>query len=303
VQLSNKFNSVLNNRVKPLFPRRVVLSAALVFAMFSLLHAEPYRLVNTHTAGILPKASFDVDFRIYAPPSPPSLEGHGSGLLTGAHVGLTNRLNIGLAYGGEGIIGYSDRVWWNKLPGVLVKYRLFEEKFLTPALAVGFDNQGYGGQVREEMYGYDGYVYKSPGFFVALSKNYLMLKHVQIGFHGTVNYSLEEVEDVVWPNLVGGIDIGINEELTFVAEYDFAFDDITGPKNDKYYGLPHRGFLNIGLRWAFTENFIIEFDCVDIFENKTRGILLLPGVNNGEPVDRRPIKWNRELKVAYISRF
>jgi hypothetical protein len=252
-------------------------------------------LVNTHTAGILPKASFDVDFRIYAPPPP---DGHGSGLLAGLNVGLTNRLNIGLAYGGEGIIGYSHRVWWNGLPGILVKYRLFEERFLTPALAVGFDNQGYGGQAREVWYGYDGYVYKSPGFFIALSKNYIMLRAVQIGLHGTVNYSLEELGDVTWPNLAGGIDIGINDELTLVTEYNLAFDDVTGSGNDTYYALPHRGILNIGLRWAFTENFLIEFDMADILENKTRRAPTLLNPNR-----RTPIGWSRELKVAYISRF
>jgi hypothetical protein len=275
-----------------------LLAAAFVFAASALTSGgqfQPCRLVNVHTAGVLPKASFDVDFRIYAPPP---ADGHGSGLIMGANVGLTNRLNIGLAYGGEGIIGYSNRVWWNGLPGVLVKYRLFEEGFATPALTFGFDNQGYGGQAREARYGYEGYVYKSPGFLIALSKNYLMFRSVQIGLHGTVNYSLEELDDVTWPNVAAGLDIGINDELAFVVEYNFALDDITGPNNYRYYGLPHRGFLNMGLRWAFTENFLIEFDMQDILENKTRRV---PIPRN--PDNRVPAGWSRELKVAYISRF
>ena len=276
----------------------------IVFAASALLYAsgpfQPSRLVNMPTAGVLPKASFAVDFRIYAPPPP---DGHSSGLLSGVSVGLTNRLNIGLAYGGEGILGYLDRVWWNELPGILIKYRLIEEGVAGPALAIGFDNQGYGGLVKEWWYGYNGYVYKSPGFFAALSKNYLMFGSVQIGFHGTVSYSLEEMDYVTWPNAAGGIDIGINEELIFVAEYDFALNDVTGRDNDKSYGFPHRGFLNLGLRWAFTENFHIEFDMQDILENKTRGITTYPQTNNGKPVNRSPIGWSRELKVAYISKF
>lgn len=301
MELSNKWNSALGNRVKRLFPRCVALSAVFVFAISSLPHAagefQPYRLVNVPTAGVLPKASFDVAFRVYAPPL---ADGYGSGLLMGVDVGLTNRLNIGLSYGGEGIIGYSDHVRWNGLPGVLVKYRLFEEKFLTPALAVGFDNQGYGGRAVEAAYGYDGYVYKSPGFFVALSKNYLMFRYVQIGFHGAVSYSLEEAGEVKWPNAAFGVDIGINDELTFVIEYDAALNDITGPENYQHYGQLHRGFLNLGLRWAFTENFVIEFDMADILENKTRREP--PTLVPLNPNRRVPIGWSRELKVAYISK-
>jgi len=282
------------NGVKQLSVRRIALSAAMVFAMFSLLRAsdlfQPYRLVNLQTAGILPKASFDLSFRIYASPDGVS------GLLPGVNVGLTNRLNVGLAYGGEGIIGYSTDVRWNRFPGILLKYRVIEEKIVLPALVIGFDNQGDGGLTDAFRYGYDGYVYKSPGFFVSLSKNYLMLKTVQIGFHGTANYSIEEANEVFWPNFAGGIDIGINEELMFTAEYDFALNDITGKGNDKNKGLPYCGFMNIGLRWAFTENFYIEFDLLDIFENKTRYPYL-------RPEHREPVGWSRELKVTYISKF
>jgi hypothetical protein len=189
-------------------------------------------------------------------------------------------------------------VRWNELPGILVKYRLFEEGVVNPALSLGFDNQGYGGLASEALYGYKGYIYKSPGFFIGISKNYIMFGSVQVGFHGTVNYSLEGLKDITWPNAVGGLDISINDELMLVAEYDFALNDITGPGNVKNYGLPHRGFLNLGLRWAFTEHFHIEFDAVDILENKTR-LTPLPLL----PTNRAPIGWSRELKVVYISSF
>jgi len=280
------------------FFNKVINVVVIVLSASSLLHAsslfQPYRLVNVHTAGMLPKASFDIDFRIYASP-----DWYGSGLLPGVNVGLTDRLNIGIAYGGEGIIGYSRDVRWNRLPGILVKYRLFEEGIIVPALAVGFDNQGYGGLASEGMYGYDGYIYKSPGFFAALSKNYLMFDRIQIGFHGTVNYSTEEMDEIRWPNAVGGVDIGINDELAFFVEYDFAFNDITGADNDKdLYALPQMGFLSFGLRWAFTENFLIEFDMEDILENKTRR-----APTPAQPDRRVPIGWSRELKVSYISKF
>ena len=296
MKLVDKANVTLNDIAWSLFIRRVSVSGAFVLAMFSLLYAsdqfQPYRMINTHTAGVLSRASFDVDFLVYASP-----DWYGSGLLPGVHVGLSDRFNIGISYGGEGIIGYSNRVRWNALPGILIKYRLLEEGVASPALAIGFDNQGYGGSAGKAVYGYDGYVYKSPGFFAAFSKNYLMFTSIQIGFHGTLNYSIEGVDEVVgaddvrWANLAVGADIGINDEIAFFFEYDFAFNDVTGANNDKHiYALPHKGFFNIGLRWVFTENFYIEFDMLDIFENKTR-------------LDGAPIGWGRELKVAYVSKF
>ncbi|MDR2579259.1 MAG: hypothetical protein LBC70_10725 [Chitinispirillales bacterium] len=272
----------------------IILLSAFVLLVPANIHAvssmvQPYRLVDGQTAGVLPRGYFNAGIDVYA-----ARGGYGSGLLFGTHVGLTNRLTLGLTYGGEGLIGYSKNVRWNHYPGMAVKYRLFEEKFLTPALTLGFDNQGHGGPVSAGEFGYDGYLYKSPGLFVAVSKNYLMLKVIQIGFHGTANYSFEEVDGVAWPNVLGGIDIGLNDELMFVVEYDFALDDVTG-RGKTAYGLPWYGFLNMGLRWAFTPNFHIQFDVRDILENKTR-VHPLTG-------ERTPTGWNRALKIMYISKF
>jgi hypothetical protein len=256
---------------------------------------QPYKLVDGHTAGVLGKGYYDLDFRIYS-----SIGGYGTGLISGFRVGVTPRLSLGLSYGGEGLIGYSDRVRRNAYPGVMVKYRLFEEKYVAPALTLGFDNQGYGGPAGVALFGYDGYVFKSPGFFLALSKNYLMFSSVQLGFHGVVNYSLEERDAVKWPNALAGMDIGINDELALFVEYDLALNDVSGDeyKGDICYTHPLRGYLNVGLRWAFTPNFHIEFDVKDIFEHK---MYRAPTFTDR---DRRlPIGWSRELKIMYLANF
>ena len=282
--------------------RRLAFIGALfvVAAASTRIHAadvtQPYMLIGGHTAGVLPRSYFDLDLRIYAADG-----GYGTGLITGVRVGITDRLMIGLGYGGEGIIGRGDHVRWYPYPGVMAKYRIFDETVASPGIAIGFDNQGYGGPAGEGEYGYNGYVYKSPGFFVALSKNYLMLNTVQIGFHGTANYSLEDHKNVTWPNALGGLDIGINDELALIFEYDFALNDVSG-RGERHYALPHRGFLNIGLRWAFTPNFHLEFDFRDIMENKTR-ITRVWSLESGWTEERVPIGWSRELKVVYITKF
>jgi hypothetical protein len=251
---------------------------------------QPYKLINGPTAGVLAKGTYDLEFIFY----PAGNENYASGMITGIHVGITDRFSLGLSYGGEGVIGRGNRARGNPFPGVYVKYRLFEERYVTPALSFGFDYQGYGGIADEVPFGYNGYIYKSPGFFAALSKNYLLFSAVQIGFHGAVNYSLEELEDVTWPSAVGGVDIGINEELAIIFEYDFAFNDLTGINQDKYFR-PLHGFLNIGLRWAFNPNFHLEVAAKDVLENKIRFRRpILDDIPNG---------WARELKIVYIASF
>ncbi len=245
---------------------------------------QPRRLVDGHTAGVLPKSYYDLECRVYAAGDPDL----GSGLMLGMAVGLTDRLTLGVMYGGEGLIGRSRDVRFNPLPGVLIKYRLFEERVITPGLSLGYDHQGYGGIADTSLFDYNGFVYKSPGFFVALSKNYIMLNLIQVGFHGTINYSMEERENVNWPNFSTGMDLGINDELSFVVEYDLALND-RGIKEEKYYALPYMGLLNAGLRWAFSPSFHLEFDLKDLLENKRRGI-----ESQG---------WSRELKLLYYSHF
>ena len=264
-------------------------SGVFIFIISSMLNAQeslqPRKLVDAHTAGVLPKSHYDLECRFY-PAGNPRYE---SGMMMGLNVGVTDRFTVGLSYGGEGIIGRRGNIKGNEQPGVLVKYRLFEERYITPALTLGYDHQGSGGIANRGEFGYNGYIYKSSGFFTALSKSYIMLNVIQIGLHGTANYSLEGRDKVNWPNIMGGFDITVNDELTFVMEYDCALNDKTGKKNEYY----STGFLNAGLRWAFSHSFQLEFDVKDIFEKKLRG----PEnnkVKNG---------WSRELKVLHYSQF
>ncbi|MDG5815579.1 hypothetical protein QA601_10840 [Chitinispirillales bacterium ANBcel5] len=259
----------------------VIISALTINSFAGMI--QPRRLVDSHTAGVLPRGYYDFECRVYSAGNAEL----GSGLMMGFNVGLTDRLDIGIMYGGEGIIGRGD-VEFNELPGVQIKYRLFEESIAGPALALGFDNQGFGGSVDSEEFGYDGFVYKSPGFFLSASKNYILLNRIQFGIHGMASYSLEESDVVRWPNLTVGLDVGFNEELSFVVEYDLGFND-KSIKEEKNFAHPHRGYLNLGLRWAFTPNFYIEFDAKDVLENK--------GTEEGA------LGWSRELKIVYYSQF
>jgi len=274
----------INPKLRTLGTFSLVLFLSGTFTMADAEMVQPRKLVDAHTAGILARGQYDFEARIY-PAGDTTL---GSGLLLGINVGITNRLSIGLSYGGEGIVGRGHEVKPNPIPGLLVKYRIFEEGMIFPGVALGFDHQGHGGLTDTVRFRYKGTIFKSPGFFGAVSKNFLLVNVVQFGLHGMVSYSLEDHENVTWPNVITGIDIGINDELSMVFEYDFGFNIRDG--NQKYYAQPGDGYLNAGLRWAFSPAFYLEFDARDVLEHRRE-------------ITGRTLGWSREIKLVYFSEF
>ncbi|MFW5775340.1 MAG: hypothetical protein ACOCW2_03540 [Chitinivibrionales bacterium] len=254
---------------------------------------QPRRLIDSHTAGLLPRGHFDFETRVY-PSRHPGVKG--AGITFSIGVGITDRLMFGGGYGADGLVGRTG-VKGNPLPGLLVKYRVFEETIGLPGVAIGYDWQGYGGiegygDTTDSTDAYRGYVYKSQGFFLSVSKNYLLINTVQLGFHSAINYSLEQRDEINWPNGYIGMDLGINEELAIAVEYDLALNHLD-PETGKYAN-PLKGFLNAGVRWRFAPTFYLEFDAKDILQHKLR-----------EPADpdSEPLGWGRELKLVYYSDF
>jgi hypothetical protein len=250
------------------------------------------RLVDAHTAGVIPKGYFGIESRIY--------EGASTGFLVSVEAGITDRFSMGLGYGAEGIIGRGWDPKFNPFPGCMVKYRLLDENFILPGVAIGFDYQGYGGITSNGAHGYNpwgytGYIYKSEGIFVAASKSYLLLKTIEFGFHGGVNWSLEEIWRVKWPDAEAGFDMGLSRAFSFAVEYDFGLNTRDPHRGSDAYAKPWEGYLNAGVRWNLTQNFALELDARDILEN--RKYL----ANPDDPHSERILGWSRELKIAYMA--
>lgn len=202
-------------------------------------------MVDYPTAGTRERGSYAIDMRMQPV----------GGLLLGFSFGLFDRLNLGISYGGDNIIGYGSPNW-NPQPGVQVKYRFWDESYWFPAMALGFNNQGYGPWCGSR------YLTKSPGFYAVASKNYKFLG--TLAFHGGANYSIEErhhPDNSV--NFFGGIEKSLNPELWIVAEYDLALNDNL---KDQRFGEGY-GYLNAGLRWLFSKRLLLEFDLKNILRN------------------------------------
>jgi len=248
--------------------KRIYYFAIVVLFSAHGLQARQFgEMVDYPTAGTMGRGSYAIDMRMQPV----------GGLLLGLSFGMFDRLNLGVTYGGDNIIGYGSPNW-NPQPGVQVKYRFWDESYWFPAVAVGFNNQGYGPWCGSR------YLTRSPGFFAVGSKNYRFLG--TLAFHGGANYSIEDrhnPDNSV--NFFGGIEKTLNPELWLVAEYDFALNDNL---EDRQFGEGY-GYLNGGLRWLFSKRLLLEFDLKNILRN-----------GHGESPSARV---GRTVKISYYDSF
>jgi hypothetical protein len=237
----------------------------------SAYNAQPPRfLIDCPTAGMLPRASFDVHVRDFS----------GGGLLTSINIGLHRQFQIGVSYGGTGILGESKATWQDH-PEFEVKYQIIPETIAIPAVAVGFASQGYGPWLKD----WERFTYKSRGFYVVMSKAYQTYDWAT-GFHGGFNYSLEHTkDDDSSPNFFFGFDMSINHNVAIVTEYDLALND-DKKHDDAEFGGKGWGYFNAGLRWIFYERLELGIDFKNLFNNRR-------DVN--QP--------SRELRISYYEFF
>jgi hypothetical protein len=204
---------------------------------------EPRVLVDVPTAGMLDKGSLALDINFY----------QSGGALLGLTVGVFDRLEFGVSYGGSRLIGTESPVM-NEVPGFILKVRAIEENVFLPALAFGFDSQGKDGYIRE----LSRYVVKSPGFFIVVSKNYSLLGFVSL--HGGFNYSLERADGDKNANAFVGIEKTIGPFVSAIAEYNMAANDGGIGKG--------RGYLNAALKWSISGGLTLGINLKDLLKNR-----------------------------------
>ncbi len=157
-----------------------------------------------------------------------------------------------------------------------MKFRLHEETDQIPAISVGFCSIGNGA--------YDDstnrYTVKSPGFYLAFSKNFGFYDN-PAAWHWGINYSLETDQDND-PSAFVGFSADLGHNMTFLSEYDFAFND-----NSRYYIYgKKKGYLNIGLAWYITDELSLELDLKNLLMNRAEV----------ESIDR-------EVRLVYVEYF
>ncbi len=241
-----------------------------IFLSVSQLLAQPEEtvrsilIIDCPTAGSLDRGSYLVGIQAY----------EDGGILANIMVGLTDRFLLGISYGGTNLIG-TGPVDWNPMVGVNVRYRLFEEQLLVPAISLGFDNQGRGVYIDSLKR----YIDKSKGLYAVASKSFRFLGSMAL--HGGINYSFEGRQEDKDANLFFGIEKSINSEISLHAEYNLGLDD--NEDGSLGYG---KGYLNAGLKWAFQGRLFIDFLWKDILKNNT--------YNQNS---------SREIRISYVEYF
>ena len=170
-------------------------------------------------------------------------------------IGVTQRLMLGVSYGGEGVIGTKDIDWYPRVE-FNIKYRVLDEKEATPAFAAGFSSDGWG----KYLESHERYLIKSRGFYGVLSKdvNFIGGASLNVG----ANYSVEGEEESNGFDIFTSIRKNINDELSVIGEYDLALNDSGQDKLGE-----GRGYLNVGLRWEFAPELVIDFQFVNVLQN------------------------------------
>jgi hypothetical protein len=177
-------------------------------------------------------------------------------LMTKIELGVFDGVSFGISYGGGNVIG-SGKINWYKLPGINFRVRIIEENIALPSITAGFESQGKGFFDKA----LNRYEIKSPGFFVAASKNFDLLGYFSV--HGALNYSLERDDNDKDLNLAFGFEKTIGEIFSILAEYDIAFNDNTltaiGEGN---------GYMNLGVRCAIGDGLTVGLNLRDMLQNK-----------------------------------
>jgi hypothetical protein len=225
----------------------------------------PRRMIDAPTAGTLERGSFDTELRAFS---------HG-GVLGVLQVGLTNHWQIGLAYGGTEMIS-STNPKWNPRMQFLTKVQLLSESMAFPAIAVGFEEQGFGPWT-DSLRRYES---KSKGFYAVASKGYRSSAFTS-SVHGGINYSREDKDDDDIDFFVG-TDMRFNTNLGMVVEYDLGLNDDRRPNS---FGRG-RGYLNAGMRWTILERLQMEASLKDLLTNRKSTKTI-----------------GRELRIIYVEKF
>ncbi len=225
---------------------------------------EPMVLIDKPTAGLLKRGAYEVASNFYQ-------EG---GVLVGLSVGVFDQFTFGISYGGTDIIG-PDKLKMNPLPGVFAKLRIINESTLLPAFALGFDSQGKEPYLNADTL--KRYTIKSPGVFLAASKNYAILGNLSI--HGGLNLSMERTDGDKDMDMYVGVEKSIGPDISVTAEYDTGLNDNNGHALGK-----GNGYLNFGFRWSWGKGVTVGFNLKNVTKNQDN-------INIG----------NRTLQIDYIG--
>lgn len=196
------------------------------------------KLVDTPTAGTIDYYAMSINFRLYT----------GGGVIPQLAFGVFRRLNIGFSWDIDKLIGSQDPQ--PRRPTLNLKFRIYDGSKNFPAIAIGYDGQGYNYNETSALY-----YYKERGVYLVTDTE-ILTDNLLFHFGTNVNFTQENNKDVANVLCFTGFDYAIMDDerkiMNFIVEYDNLF---------KYYEDTR---LNAAVRVYPTEDLYVDFSFRDI---------------------------------------
>lgn len=157
-------------------------------------------IIDVPTADVVEYKSFKLSFRM-----------HGSGGIIPKMVfGVFNPINIGMSWAIDNLIGTGQNEIDTQPPAIFFKARIYAGGMIIPAVAIGFDGQGYG-EYNDDT---DKYQYREKGIFLTLTREFFIP-----GLETSFGCNIYDFDD---EGLFGfaGFSYGIEDKIIFLGEYD-----------------------------------------------------------------------------------
>jgi hypothetical protein len=190
-------------------------------------------LIDIPTAGVLDYSNFSVKTRFY----------NNGGVLAHMNVGVLNRLNLGASFMIDRFIGSEGPVKFVR-PEIQVKFRFYDGGYYIPAMAVGYDGQGYYYNSDKEKF-----MQKAKGLYLVGSKEILLS-----GLMGNLGFNVPDFDDGYLYSFIG-FDYNFEDKMTFMLEYDNLFHS------------DYHSRFNLGMRIDITPNFGLDLALRNIGRN------------------------------------
>jgi len=216
-----------------------MLTAGLCFCTVACYATEgdPTEIIDVPTADVVEYTHYDLGFRLYGP----------GGVLSKMVFGVFKPVNIGMSWDVGRLIGTGSTKVDTRPPAIYFKARVFSGGMFIPAIAVGYDGQGYGEFDNPLITEHEKYQYREKGIFVVFTREYLV-PGLSVSFGGNIyDFNGESVQGFV------GVIYGIEDKLTLKGEYD---NLRSSPQNR----------VNIGAGLHITDNIGIDIAGRNLFK-------------------------------------
>ncbi len=192
-------------------------------------------LIDIPTAGVIDYSNFEIKTRFY----------NNGGVLTYMNIGIiNNRLNLGASVMIDRLIGSQSPVKMIK-PEMQIKLRFYDGGYYLPAMALGYDGQGYYYDSSTKKY-----MQKGKGLYLVGSKEVVSKMMGHLGFN------IPDFDDGYLFGFIG-LNYSIEDNVNISVEYD------------NFFHSDYNSRFNLGVSINATPSFTVSVALRNLGRNST----------------------------------